>query len=273
MFAVAQNFIPSLNSEAGLCLTKENWQEVNVTTASYSLEQLLYKPGQDILKKITDIRHYLAWSGAIVFNAISLTANREGFFVLKSPYDGSKIKFQFFDLLELIQHLNPKAVILPKNIIKDFPQFWEYWNNSIFPFFHVDDVEKQSISQSHGVYFHGDELSNLNHWSGVPRYVIGNFEPGFIQDLRHQGVEFIETDEPAKAALQGKVYSRSGSIDLTDFKTQMQFETIDSECACPTCNQQFTRAYLHHLLQHTPLLCQRFLIQHNVFYVQNTQCS
>ncbi|KTD06202.1 queuine tRNA-ribosyltransferase [Legionella gratiana] len=274
MFAVTQNFIPILTSEAGLCLTAKNWQEVKISAASYSLEHLLYKPGKDILKKITDIGHYLACPGFIIFNALSLVANREGFFVLKSPYDGSKIKFTFFDLLELIQHLNPKAVILPKNIINDFPAFWDHWNHSIFPFLHADDVEKQSISQLHGVYFNA-EASKLNweqfdQWSNVPRYVIGNFEPELIQHFRDKGIEFIETDEPAKAALQGKVYNRSGTIDLTDLNTQMQFEAIDAECICPTCSQQFTRAYLHHLLQHTPLLCQRFLIQHNVFYVQNT---
>lgn len=274
MFAAVQSFIPVLTSEAGLCLTTENWQEVNVTAASYSLESLLYKPGKDILKKIKDITQYLVWPGVIVLNAISLAANKEGFFVLKSPYDGSKITFTFFDLLELIQHLKPNAVILPKNIIHDCPQFWGHWHDSIFPFFHVDDVEKQSTDQSHGVYFNADvsKLSweQLDQWSCVPRYVIGHFEPKLIQNLRDKGIEFIETDEPAKAAMQGKVYSWPGNVDLMDAKTQMQFETIDAECTCPTCAQQFTRAYLHHLLQHTPLLCQRFLIQHNVFYVQNT---
>lgn len=271
MFAVTQNFIPILTSEAGLCLTAKNWQEVNVSVASYSLESLLYKPGMDVLKKITDIGRYLAWPGYIIFNGMSLVVNKEGLFVLKSPYDGSKIKFTLVDLLELIQHLNPTAVMLPKNIMNDFPQFWDHWNCSIFPFFHENDVEKQNTNQSYGIYFNIEvsklDWQQLAHWSNIPRYVIGNFEPRLIQELRHQGVAFIETDEPAKAALQGKVYTQSGTIDLTDLNIQMQFEPIDAKCICPTCSQQFSRAYLHHLLQHTPLLCQRFLIQHNVFYL------
>ncbi|WP_115701187.1 tRNA-guanine transglycosylase [Legionella sainthelensi] len=274
MFAVTQNFIPILTSEAGLCLTAKNWQEVNITAASYSLESLLYKPGMDVLKKITDIGHYLAWPGFVIFNGMSLRVNKEGLFVLKSPYDGSKIKLSLFDLLALIHQLNPKAVILPKNIMNHFPQFWDHWNSAIFPFFHQNDVEKQNINQLYGVYFNTEEngldWEQLAHWSNIPRYVIGSFEPGLIHELSHEGVAFVETDEPAKAALQGKVYTQSGTIDLTDLNTQMQFEPIDIKCICPTCSQRFTRAYLHHLLQHTPLLCQRFLIQHNVFYVQNT---
>lgn len=35
-------------------------------------------------------------------------------------------------------------------------------------------------------------------------------------------------------------------------------------CDCETCQAFLSRAYLHHLLEHTPLLAQRFLIVHNV---------
>ncbi|CAM2780578.1 queuine tRNA-ribosyltransferase [Legionella steigerwaltii] len=271
MLTAVQNFIPVLTSEAGLCLTTANWQEAEITAASYSLERLLYKPGQDGLKKITNLSHYLVWPGVLVLNAVSLVVNKEGIYTLKSPYDGSKIKFTLADLLGLIQHLKPNAVILPQKIVQDFPQIWDNWNDAIVPFMHVNDLEKHKVDKHHGIYFnvlHELDWEQLNRWSHVPRYIMGRFDPELIWRLRDKGIGFIETDEPAHAALQGKVYSRAGDVDLMDSKTQMQFELIDADCVCPTCSQQFTRAYLHHLLQHTPLLCQRFLIQHNVFYVQ-----
>lgn len=272
MLTAVQNFIPVLTSEAGACLTTANWHEAKVMAASYSLESLLYKPGQDALKKISDISHYLVWPGVIVLNAASLVANKEGIFTLKSPYDGSRIKFTVGELLHLIQHLKPNAVILPQNIMQDFPQIWDNWNDAIVPFMHVNDLKKHEVIKPHGVYFNvlnEVDWEQLSRWSHVPRYIMGRFDSELIWRLRDQGIGFIETDEPAQAAMQGKVYSRAGDVDLTDSKTQMQFELIDADCACPTCSQRFTRAYLHHLLQHTPLLCQRFLIQHNVFYVQN----
>ncbi|KTD67161.1 MULTISPECIES: tRNA-guanine transglycosylase [Legionella] len=272
MLTAVQNFLPVLTSEAGLCLTTANWQEAKVTAASYSLESLLYKPGQDVLKKITDLSHYLVWPEVIVLNAASLVANKEGIYTLKSPYDGSRIKFTSEELFHLIQHLKPDAVVLPQNIMQDFPQIWDNWNDVIVPFIHVNDLKKHVVAKSHGVYFnvvHELDWEQLNRWSHVPRYVMGCFDSELIWRLYDKGIEFIETNEPAQAALQGKVYSRAGDVDLMDAKTEMQFELIDSDCVCPTCSQQFTRAYLHHLLQHTPLLCQRFLIQHNVFYVQN----
>lgn len=272
MLAAVQNFLPVLTSEAGLCLTTANWQEAKVTAASFSLERLLYKPGQDVLKKISDLSDYLVWPDFIVLNAASLVANKEGIYTLKSPYDGSRIKFNLGDLISLIQHLKPNAVILPQHITQDFPQIWDNWNDAIVPFIHVDDLKKHALVKTHGVYFNVmTELDweQLNRWAHVPRYIMGSFDSELIWCLHNKGIEFIETDEPAQAALQGKVYSRVGDVDLTDPKTQMKFELIDADCVCPTCSQQFTCAYLHHLLQHTPLLCQRLLIQHNVFYVQN----
>ena len=267
MLAAIQNFIPVLTSEAGLCLTMANWHEVKITAASYSLEQLLYKPGQDVLEKISDLALYLACPGTVVINAMSLIANKEKVYVLKSTYDGSRIKLTSERLIELIHHLKPNAVILPKNILRDFPKIWDNWDDAIVPFIDVNDLKKHEVVKSHGVYFNVlDELNweQLDQWSHLARYMIGRFDPELIKRLRDKGIEFIETDEPTQAATQGKVYSQIGTVDLTDSKTQMQFEMIDAECGCPTCSQQFTRAYLHHLLQHTPLLCQRFLIQHNV---------
>ena len=89
-----------------------------------------------------------------------------------------------------------------------------------------------------------------------------------MQDLIKAGVQIVESDKPASDACSGVVYSSEGDISILDATFEMQFEPIDAGCECPTCSQQFTRAYLHHLLQHTPLLCQRLLVQHNVHYCQ-----
>ena len=57
-------------------------------------------------------------------------------------------------------------------------------------------------------------LEQLDKWSHLPRYVMGPIDARLIHDLRIKGIEFIETDEPAKAALNGTVYSQAGDIDL-----------------------------------------------------------
>jgi len=278
MVIAVQNFIPVLTSEAGSCLTTANWQEINVSTLSCSLESLLFKPGQALFKqkKIADLSHYLGWSGSIVLNAMMLKSNKDGIYLLSSPYDGSKIKLTSLELIEFIGRLKPDFVILPKNIILDYPEICDNWTDAIMPFFSAEVLQQYDISISHGVYFNLNSTAEfrfnevnrdlLDRWSHLPRYVTGMIDLEIMQQLKAKGVEYIETDVPAKLAVQGMVYSQSKIVDLKDSMTQMQFETIDPDCSCPTCSQKLTKAYLHHLLQHTPLLCQRFLLQHNVYY-------
>ena len=88
-----------------------------------------------------------------------------------------------------------------------------------------------------------------------------------IRELRRLGVEYVSSNVPASDACNGRIYSDDGLIVLKDDAYRMDFNTIDKTCSCPTCDQQLTRAYLHHLFDHTPLLCQRFLIQHNIRFV------
>jgi queuine tRNA-ribosyltransferase len=75
------------------------------------------------------------------------------------------------------------------------------------------------------------------------------------------------TDKPAADAIQGKLYCESGIIDILEQQYQQQFSPIDQHCACSTCLDGYTRAYLHHLLQQTPLLAQRLLVMHNVGFM------
>jgi queuine tRNA-ribosyltransferase len=268
-----QNFIPNGTSTAGLCLTAANWQEVMVGSIAYYLDSLFVKPGYALVKQIPDLARYLGCSGDLILNASRLWVNKEGIFTLRSPFDGSELKITYFQLIEIIQHIKPVALILPKKIVQEFPEIWDNWNDEITPFIASDDLLKQELSRVHGVYL---SLENLNakdtfldqvkKWSHLPRYVTGFIGLDLMEQLKNEGIEWIESDEPAAAAMQGIVFSRKGLVNLTDSQEQMQFETIDPECACPTCSQLLTKAYLHHLFLHTPLLCQRFLIQHNVYY-------
>lgn len=94
---------------------------------------------------------------------------------------------------------------------------------------------------------------------------------------RVDGEAYYLSDKPANDGFLGYVYTSSGRQSITAVDNVSNFSVLDVACACPTCQQKFTRAYLCHLYQHTPLLCQRLLIQHNVYAALNsrydvTQC-
>jgi queuine tRNA-ribosyltransferase len=268
------NFIPVLSSEAGTCLTGANWREAESYSAAYYLDSLLLKPGFDLLKKIPDLASYLGWSGTLILNASNLRANKEGVFTLISPYDGSKIRFSFDELLDLVLQLKPDMVLLPEQVMQHCPDVWDKWNDDIMPFLAAGDLAQQELHRDHGIYhISGDATlssSSIEHIAKnkkKPCYLSGKLGLDLIKLSASLGMEFIESDEPASLAMQGQVYSREGVINLIDVETELDFSLIDSECLCPTCTRRLTKAYLHHLFLHTPLLCQRFLIQHNVFQV------
>ncbi|MCL5273040.1 MAG: queuine tRNA-ribosyltransferase family protein [Gammaproteobacteria bacterium] len=277
MAGTTQNYVPVLTSEAGSCLTSVEWQEVGVSAASYYLDTLLLKPGADLLNCIESLSSYVGWNGTTILNASRLLANRDGIFILTSPYDGSKIKLSYSEIFAIINNLKPDVVILPKKTMFDAPECLNILDKSITPYIAVEDLMKQEYQKPHGVYFNQVDvhavyelIEQLPRWSHLPRYIMGSLNPGVMDALNGEGVEFLESDEPALAGFHGQVYCDTKVIDLTDVRNIMQFNLIDSTCGCPTCTQQFTLAYLHHLYLHTPLLCQRFLIQHNAFRASNS---
>lgn len=269
---------PILTTPAGCCLTTENWQEAGITVASFYLTSLLMKPGYDFLKTLPSLAAYVNWHECLVLNASLPTPNKDGLYVIRSHYDGSSTSFSSENILELIQILQPTMVILPSGLWKKHPQICESLPEKILPFLPVMDSPKHlEIKRPYGVYFSQDKkissssalLEQITQYKDVPCYIAGDLDLPLMIDLINHGAQFVESDRPASDACLGKIYSEEGEISIQDSAWTMQFDLLDAHCQCPTCNQQFTRAYLHHLLEHTPLLCQRLLVQHNIYFAQS----
>ena len=267
--------IPILTTPAGACLTAKNWDEVGVKTGSYHLASLLLKPGYDFMTSLPDLSAYTGWQKTVVLNASLPKPDGEGVYKLRSPYDGSYVRHTIDEILALITHLRPEMVIFPEGIMLQDPVAWKSLPDLVFPFFPLTDLPKQVESRPYGVCLDCNKFSSstellreLDQYKHLPSYVTGDPGVSLMQEFMVGGVRFVESDVPAMDACLGKVYTDEGVISLGEVEYGQQFEVIDAKCQCPTCNQQFTRAYLHHLLAQTPLLCQRFLIQHNIYFTQ-----
>ena len=261
------HFIPVLTTEAGRCLTVENWQEVGVSMVTYDLSALLMKPGFELLSTLPELASYVGWPGDVTLNASMLNIDKNGGFTLRSEYDGSRRRFSLDDMLGLIAQLKPQRVLLPEGV----QDAWQSLPNAVVPFFTPADLP-HGADQSYGVYFLYDKTTqfsllaeHIQKHKNIPCYVGGELSAALIDELADLGVQYIASDVPARDACHGLIYSQGNVISLSDDVFRLDFRVIDDACHCPTCKQQLTRAYLHHLLEHTPLLCQRFLIQHNVY--------
>lgn len=113
----------------------------------------------------------------------------------------------------------------------------------------------------------------------APDFLVVNKDWGNTEELKKISIKNIilcDIDSinisnlPAHDGFIGNVYS-SENFNIASNKFRFDFSLLDESCRCPTCTQQYTRAYLHHLFNKVPLLCQRYLIGHNIYYtVKNT---
>lgn len=259
-------YIPLLSSEAGSTLTAAQWMEAGIEHAAYTLEDLLFKPGQAVLAQL-DIKHYLGWNKSLTLNGARLKANKEQQVKLKSPYDGSVMHMSSAELMQLLLHLRPDRVLLPKYLVKQCLELELLLAQGIIPFIALDERQHLSTPAGCGFYCTYQEWDQEQPKGIDSLYIVGSIGQSKREKLKIDQL-YIETDQPANDALNGLVYAKKETVDLTQSTTQQQFSVIDEECLCPTCSQEFTQAYLHHLFLQTPLLCHRFLIQHNVYQAQ-----
>ncbi len=268
-------FVPILTTAAGRCLTLVNWQEVGIKMAAYDLSALLMKPGFDLLSALPDLATYVGWQGDVVLNASMPAMDRAGGYTLRSEYDGSRRRYTLVDILALIRQLKPQQVILPLAFSHQDKSAWRELPDSVLAFLPAGELPEQT-SSAYGVYFHHEAgasfstlLQRIRKHEGIPCYVDGELSLSMMQLLGTLGVHYTASNLPARDACLGVVYCMGGAFSLTDDTQRLDFGVIDAQCHCPTCEQQLTRAYLHHLFEHAPLLCQRFLIQHNVAVVRS----
>lgn len=110
-----------------------------------------------------------------------------------------------------------------------------------------------------------------------PRHMLGI---GEVQDLFEgisRGMDFFDCVAPTRRGRHGNLYThpQNGGHKENNFTLQIsnaQFKTdpnpVDPGCECFTC-QNYTKAYLHHLLKADELLGQRLGSIHNIFFIVN----
>lgn len=258
-------FIPVLSTQAGSCLTGLNWVESATKVICVELASLLFKPGIGSLSKLPQLADYIGWKQNIVLDA-SLQG-KNGLYKLRSPYDGSSLTYDLETILSLVRSLKPNTVILPVGVESSLPA-------SIASYHPVSDDTTPDNTQNVYLQYKKEQpwaefLKVIVQYQKCSIYAAGEFGIEEIKILTHEGVDYIQSNLPAADAMQGLVYTTDGLINLLDSQYVEDFSLIEKNCNCVTCEQKLTRAYLHHLLQHTPLLCQRFLIQHNIKSAQS----
>jgi len=101
-----------------------------------------------------------------------------------------------------------------------------------------------------------------------PRYLMGVGKPDDIVGAVLRGVDMFDCVLPTRSGRNGQAFTWNGPLNLKNARHAEDLAPIDPECGCPAC-QQFSRAYLHHVVKAGEIIAAMLLTWHNLAFYQN----
>ena len=100
----------------------------------------------------------------------------------------------------------------------------------------------------------------------LPRYLMGVGTPLDLLESVHRGVDMFDCIIPGQLAQRGVAFTARGKVQLRRITHKLSEAPLEAGCDCATC-QQYSRAYLHHLVKADEMLGWHLLGIHNfAFY-------
>lgn len=100
------------------------------------------------------------------------------------------------------------------------------------------------------------------------RYLMGVGTPVNILESIARGVDLFDCVMPSRNARHGQLFTWQGVRNLNNAKYETDESPIDESCDCPVC-QNFSRAYIRHLLKSGEMLGMRLAVLHNLYFYNN----
>jgi len=115
-----------------------------------------------------------------------------------------------------------------------------------------------------------DMLKTLDHTTPLlpkekPRYLMGVGTPEDLIEGVKRGIDMFDCVMPTRIARHGSVYTSKGRITVRNATYKKDFNPIDTDCDCYVC-QNYTRAYIRHLLKRNEILGVRLTTYHNLHF-------
>ena len=100
-----------------------------------------------------------------------------------------------------------------------------------------------------------------------PRYLMGVGTPANLLESISRGVDMFDCVLPTRNGRNAMLFTRNGSMNMTNAQYKADFTPVDSECECYTC-KHFTRAYVRHLFIAHEILALQLATLHNLHFYQ-----
>lgn len=100
-----------------------------------------------------------------------------------------------------------------------------------------------------------------------PRYVMGVGKPIDLVEAVARGIDMFDCVLPTRAGRHGQAWTWDGPINLKNARFAEDQAPLDEAVSCPA-SQDFSRAYLHHLIRSGEYLGAMVLSWHNIAFFQ-----
>jgi len=99
-----------------------------------------------------------------------------------------------------------------------------------------------------------------------PRYLMGVGSPDCLVEGVLHGIDMFDCVLPTRIARNGTALTSRGKIVVRNAEHAKDFTTLDPECDCYAC-QNFTKAYIRHLIKANEILASILLSIHNLRFL------
>ncbi len=99
-----------------------------------------------------------------------------------------------------------------------------------------------------------------------PRYLMGVGTPDYLIEAALSGIDMCDCVLPTRIARHGTAMTSHGKVVVRNAAYERDFTTLDDKCDCYTC-QNFTKAYLRHLINTKEILGVELLSIHNLRFL------
>lgn len=99
-----------------------------------------------------------------------------------------------------------------------------------------------------------------------PRYLMGVGEPDDLAQGVLRGIDIFDCVIPTRLARHGAAMTRDGRVNMRNLPYATDPRPLDADCGCYCC-QNFSRAYLRHLLKAGEILGAYLLSIHNIRFL------
>ena len=101
-----------------------------------------------------------------------------------------------------------------------------------------------------------------------PRYLMGVGKPIDIVEAVYQGVDMFDCVIPTRSGRHGQVWTDKGPYNIKRAEFAEDESPLDIRIFCPA-SQNYSKAYIHHLIRSNELLGAMLLSWHNIAYFED----